>query len=508
MAVSSRQVVDPPAPVAEEEEAHDLEHPLALPRVDVADVPELLHEPALDAGFLRHFADGRLRSALAPSDQPLRQRPDVLSPRPDGGEVPAAAQAPDHDPAGRELPPHVAIVSAPKHPDGIVRTVRRLLLLVCAIVLVDTMLYAALAPLLPEYEEEFGLSKGEAGLLVGAYAGGVLLGAIPGGLAAARYGPKRAVLVGLGLIAAASIGFGFADEAVTLGVCRLAQGTGSALSWAGGLAWLVAGTPRHRRGEMLGTAIGSAIFGALLGPAVGAAAEAAGAVPVFLGVAGLAAGLAFWALQTPGAEAEPQSPGTLLRAPRDPVLLGGLWLVVLPALLFGVVSVLVPLELGRAGWGAAAIAAAFIGSAALEMFVAPAIGRFSDRRGRLVPVRFALLGGAVVSAALALADGPGPIVVLLVAAAVAFGAFWAPAMALVADASERIGLGQGLGFGLMNAAWGTGNSFGPSLGGALADAVGDALPFGLMALVCLTTLFLVARRPLLGTRPVRVPEGT
>ena len=45
---------------------------------------------------------------------------------------------------------------------------RRLLLLVSAITLVDTMLYAALAPLLPHYADEFGLSKGQAGLLVGA----------------------------------------------------------------------------------------------------------------------------------------------------------------------------------------------------------------------------------------------------------------------------------------------------------------------------------------------------
>jgi len=50
---------------------------------------------------------------------------------------------------------------------------RRLLLLVCSITLADTMLYAALVPLLPHYADEFGLSKGQAGLLVGAYALGV-----------------------------------------------------------------------------------------------------------------------------------------------------------------------------------------------------------------------------------------------------------------------------------------------------------------------------------------------
>src|SRR3712207_402824 len=138
------------------------------------------------------------------------------------------------------------------------------------------MLYAALAPLLPRYADELGLSKTGAGLLVAAYATGVLVAALPGGIIAARFGPRRATVGGLVLVAVAGVAFGFAESAWTLGVARLAQGLGSALSWSGALAWLVAGTPRERRGELLGTALGAAIFGALLGPAVGAMADLAG----------------------------------------------------------------------------------------------------------------------------------------------------------------------------------------------------------------------------------------
>src|SRR5687768_18160502 len=61
------------------------------------------------------------------------------------------------------------------------RSVRRLLFLVCAIVLVDTMLYAALVPLLPRYVDEFDLSKAGAGVLVAAYAAGAFVGAVPAG---------------------------------------------------------------------------------------------------------------------------------------------------------------------------------------------------------------------------------------------------------------------------------------------------------------------------------------
>lgn len=386
---------------------------------------------------------------------------------------------------------------------------RRLLVLACSITLVDTVLYAALVPLLPHYADEFGLSKGQAGLLVGAYAAGALIGAIPGGIAAARFGPRRAVVSGLLLMALASTAFGFAGDAVTLGAARLAQGVGSAFSWAGALAWLVAGTPKSRRGEMLGTAIGAAIFGALLGPALGAVAESVGARPAFLGVAGVALVLVVWALRTPPVAADPQPFGVLFGALRRPVILGALWLMTLPALLFGVMAVLVPLELGDEGWSAAAIAAVFIAAAAIEMVIAPLLGRFSDRRGRLLPLRLALGAAILATCALALADSPVVLAPLVVFASIAFGAFWAPAMALLSDGAERIGLAQGLAFGLMNAAWGGGNSIGPSLGGALADAAGDALPYALMAFVCACTLVVVMRgRRILGTQLARVPEGS
>jgi MFS family permease len=385
---------------------------------------------------------------------------------------------------------------------------RRLLVLVCSITLADTMLYAALVPLLPHYASEFGLSKGAAGLLVGAYALGAFVGAIPGGIAAARFGPRRAVVAGLLLMAVASAGFGFAGSAAELGIARFAQGVGSALSWAGALAWLVAGTPRERRGEMLGTAIGAAIFGALLGPAVGAFAEGVGTRPAFVAVGGVALALAVWALRTPPVAAEPQSPRALLRALRQPLMLGALWLMVLPALLFGVVAVLVPLELGDAGWSAVAIAALFIGAAAVESVISPLLGRVSDRRGRLLPLRFALVAAIAVTLGLALAGSPFLIAPLVVAASIAFGSFWAPAMALLSDAAERIGLAQALGFGLMNAAWGGGNSVGPALGGGLADLGGDALPYALMSAVCALTFFMLTRgRHAFGTPLARVPEN-
>ena len=71
---------------------------------------------------------------------------------------------------------------------------RRLALLVGAIVLVDTMFYAAITPLLPQLADELHLGKNGAGVLAGSYAAGTLIGALPGGWLAARAGVKATVL--------------------------------------------------------------------------------------------------------------------------------------------------------------------------------------------------------------------------------------------------------------------------------------------------------------------------
>lgn len=363
---------------------------------------------------------------------------------------------------------------------------RRLVLLLSAIVAVDIMFFTALAPLLPHFVSRFDLSKGEAGVLSATYAAGVLAASVPGGLAASRLGPRHAVLGGIALTAAASLGFALAGNVWVLGAARLLQGVGSAFSWAGALAWLVASAPRERRGELIGTTMGAAVFGALLGPVLGAIATVAGVRATFLGVGAVGVALIAWVLSTPGAEPQPQRLSALRRS--DGRLLGGLWLLVLPALLFGVLVVLVPLKLHAEGWSGVAIGAVFLGTAALEVALNPLLGRFTDRRGRLVPVRLALLGSVAVSVALAWADAAGVVAALVLVAGIAYGAFYTPGMALISDGAERRGIAPGLAFGVMNGAWAAGNVVGPALGGALAQAAGNAVPYLLLAATCLLTL--------------------
>ena len=379
---------------------------------------------------------------------------------------------------------------------------RRLLLLVAVLVWVDTLLYSALTPLLPHFAQTLHLSKAGAGVLVAAYAAGALVGGVPGGAAAVRFGPQRAVLVGLTLMGLASLAFAFAHGFWPLAGARFLQGVGSGFTWAGAFAWLLAAVPRERRGEYIGTALGAAVFGALLGPVVGAAAALIGRDVVFTALAGFAVVLGVWTLRLESIPPEAPSFNAMLRALRDSRFVGGLALMGLPSFLFGVLATLAPLHLSAAGWGAAAIGAVWLVGAALETVVSPVSGRLIDRRGVLMPVQVALVGGIAVSIGLALSPRPLAYVPLVVLAGGAYGLLFTPAFALIAEGAERTGLAQGMAFGLMNAAWAMGALIGPAAGGAVAGATGDVVPYLVSAGLCAAALAVVRRAR---HRPIAVP---
>jgi MFS family permease len=115
-------------------------------------------------------------------------------------------------------------------------------------------------------------------------------------------------------------------------------------------------------------------------------------------------------------------------------------------------------------------------------------------------VRVALAVGALVSFALATGARPLFYAPLIVVAAVAYGALFTPAFAMIADGADHTGLAQGMAFGLMSAAWAMGAAAGPAAGGAIANATGDWFPFVLGAVLCASILVVVRPR----TAPERV----
>jgi MFS family permease len=384
---------------------------------------------------------------------------------------------------------------------------RRLLLLVGALVFVDTIFYSALTPLLPDYAEELGLSKAGAGILAAAYPLGALVGAIPGGVVAARVGVKPAVLLGLAGMSVTTLTFGLAHNVLVLDAARALQGVSSSFTWTAGLAWLVAAAPVERRGELIGLAMASAIGGALLGPVLGGVAAVVGTGWAFGAVTVLGSALALWAWHTPApAPRAPQPLRLLATTARDPRIVVGVWLVALPALLFGVLNVLAPLRLDALGHGPVTISATFLAAAAAEAVMSPLIGRLSDRRGRLLPLRAGLVASAAAATLLPWPDERWILSATVVAAAIAFGTFWSPALSFLADTAEELGLEHAYAFALVTLAWAPGAAVGAAVGGAVAEATTDAVPYLVLAVACVATFVLLGRlRP---APAVVSPEAT
>jgi MFS family permease len=172
-----------------------------------------------------------------------------------------------------------------------------------------------------------------------------------------------------------------------------------------------------------------------------------------------------------------------------------------PGLLFGTLSVLGPLRLDELGAATVAIGAIWLLSAAFEAIVSPLAGRFSDRRGPIAPLLGGLVGGAITFALLPWPADAVTLGVLVVVGSPVIGLLWAPAMSMLSDGAEGVGLEQGLAFGLMNLTWATGQSLGDIGGARLGEAAGDEVAYLLLSAVCVAA-FLVLR-----SRPVRRPAA-
>ena len=253
-----------------------------------------------------------------------------------------------------------------------------LVVLVSAVVLVDTVFFTALTPLLPHYVHHLGLSKAQAGILVASYPIGTLLGAVPGGVLASRLGVRPAVLIGLAAMSVASLVFGYAHSLALLDAARFVQGVAGACTWAGGLAWLAAAATAERRGAALGTAFAAAVGGALLGPVIGAVASHVGTGP---GLRGghrrrrRAHGGQRSSCPKPRRAAVRQTLRSALPAMSEPAIAVGMWLTFLAGLALGRrrrarPAAAQPPRRRRAS----VIAGVFLGAAAVEIVLSP-VGR-------------------------------------------------------------------------------------------------------------------------------------
>ena len=371
---------------------------------------------------------------------------------------------------------------------------RRLPFLVGGIVFVDTMFFAALTPLLPDYADKYDLSKAGAGILAGAYPLGALVGGIPGGSPRPGSAERRTTIAGALLIAVNTMIFATANSIVVLDLARFAQGFGSAFAWTAGLTWLVGSTPAARGARRSGPRWRRRSSARSSGRCLAEWHRSS--------VAASRSARRPWSRWgSPSGRSSPPS-----RRRRSPSRSGssfarcesrriqlGVWFVVLPALFFGTLSVLAPLRLDELGFSAVAIGVLWLCTAALEATANPIVGRITDRVGRIGPMTVLALASAIATAGLPWPGRAAVLAVLVVAASMSFGSFWTPAMALLSDEAEARGLEYAYAFALINIAWAPGQAIGAVGGGALAELTSDTVPYLLLSGASLITFAVLWR---------------
>ncbi len=386
---------------------------------------------------------------------------------------------------------------------------------------------SALAVGNPAIRADLHLSFEQMGLLLSAFAWAYGLAQIPAGAAIDRYGPRRALGVGLVLWSAAQIAAGFIGSLPQFVAARIALGLGESPMYLGGTR--VCADWFALKDRALPIAIfnsSSALAPAIAPPLLTVLMLAFGwrAMFIIAGLAGLAVALAWVALYRPPHEAgiPRRDIETIHREDTLHVVHLGLaqvvWLLKFRTAwgmflgFFGVVylswmyATWLPgyletqrhLSIASAGfWSTVPLAAGFAGAVS-GGFISDFLGRSGMEAGRAcrLPVIAGLLLAAACTAAGALAGGTGAAIAWLAAglfaANVASSCGWALA-AVVAPSNAVASLEA-----VQNIGGSLGGALAPFLTGAVVQATGSFLPAFLLAggiaLACAAIYALMANR--------------
>lgn len=362
-------------------------------------------------------------------------------------------------------------------------------------VVLEALLFSVLTPLLPYLSERFAFREGLAGLLVGSYAAGVVVFALPVSLVLRRVGGKPIALLGLGLMAIGCITFSLARDPASLGAARFTQGVAAVCVWEGAFVWVLASAVRERRNELVGTVIGLGILGSMLGPSVGVVAVYVGPRSCFLALAVVAVLLAAGAATLPAAAERPRPAVPRIRNRR--VLGVGIWLTFVPSLLLGALGVLGPLQLSGHGASAPVIAAVFLMSAGVEALVSVIAGRICDRRGPQTLLTVCLVAAALESVGLGVAGTAFTLAAAIILAGAVLGMAWVSTNAVLALAgdSDGGGMGQETVFALWLVGWSLGQMLGAAGGARVAVATSSQVAYLTLAFLYCVTLAFIHRAP-------------
>jgi MFS transporter, DHA1 family, multidrug resistance protein len=365
--------------------------------------------------------------------------------------------------------------------------------------------FGVVAPTIPLFARQFGVSRTAASAVISAFALMRLLTAPFVGRLVNALGERVLLATGIAVVAVSSLLAGLAQSYWQLLVLRGAGGVGSIMFSVSAASLLIRVTPGHQRGRAQGAFTGAFLVGAIAGPAVGTVASWSLRAPFFLYAVTLggAGAIGLRALRTSPLAAPPtrrDSALALRAALRNRAYLAALaaelaesWAVV------GVRSAMVPLfvvdQLGLSpSWTYLGFLSLSVVSGALLL----PLGRIADSRGRR-PILLAGLAVAVAGlATLPLLPSRFGLFLAMVLLGCGGAALAVAPGAIVGDVVAGRG---GTVVAAFQMAGDVGSVTGPVVAGWLADAHGYAAAFLVAAAVAALPIGVVARAPETLRRP-------
>jgi MFS family permease len=129
--------------------------------------------------------------------------------------------------------------------------------------------YGIVAPCIPAFARQFGVSVAAAATVISAFALMRVAFALPAGRLVDRLGSRRVMAIGITVVAVSSMLAGLSQSFVQLLVLRGVGGLGSAMFSVSAQALLLASVPGDQRGRASGLYTGGFLLGGITGPALG-----------------------------------------------------------------------------------------------------------------------------------------------------------------------------------------------------------------------------------------------
>lgn len=386
------------------------------------------------------------------------------------------------------------------------RTVRgRRRTLVHAVIVTTSLAQVAVLPLLALYSHRYHLSTTAVGLLVALPSLGMLVTSLPAGVLADRYG-VRSVTVGASALLTLACLLSAAGPLSLLLAGRLLFGVAYGTVWATCPAWLaelsLLDASNGARAGGVGSIVTSSALGSTVGPLLaGLLADRYGVGSPFLliGVAALmlTVKLATLPAPPPGAAPRPAAPAwrALPAVVRErPAFAAALVAMVVCGGVAGVIQLLIPLQLHRAGSSATSIGVVL--SAAGLLYIA--VSALTARVGaRVLSAPAAAWGCALIAVSLlpaALGRSTALLVTTVLVFAVARAGVNTISYPLAVGDGASGQLGNGALLGLLNLSWSVSMAAAPLLAGWLVQQAGLGLAYFVIAVIAgLLSLLPLAR---------------